>query len=207
MGSAWRRDAHAFASFWSWQLEQIVCTKNKYSQSPIKLDQGNHIGIMVLWCLLPNTSQRLQAETPFSRLSKAQTVAFISLVWCGSSASDRVTSEGWVGFSCSRSRMRSENIRAYISRSFTNPMWHDILGNKHMQKAIVMAQVCLYVVAWHAVGHWNLPKDHAKGYKRFAVISSIHLAFLSRPSQHFNHQEFWNFELPQWDSAYFTFVS
>ena len=25
---------------------------------------------------------------------------------------------------------RSENIRAYISRSFTNPMWHDILGNK-----------------------------------------------------------------------------
>jgi len=54
------------------------------------------------------------------RLSKAQTVAFISLVW-------------------------SENIRAYISRSFTNPMWHDILGNKHMQKAIVMAQICLYV--------------------------------------------------------------
>ena len=41
---------------------------------------------------------------------------------------------------------RSENIRAYISRSFTNPMWHDILGNKHMQKAIVMAQICLYVV-------------------------------------------------------------
>ncbi|CAK9078549.1 Calcium-transporting ATPase 1 (BACCA1) [Durusdinium trenchii] len=54
------------------------------------------------------------------RLAKAQTVAFISLVW-------------------------SENIRAYISRSFTNPMWHDILGNKHMQKAIIMAQVCLYV--------------------------------------------------------------
>eukprot|EP00913_Durusdinium_trenchii_P029088 g27273.t1 len=53
-------------------------------------------------------------------LAKAQTVAFISLVW-------------------------SENIRAYISRSFTNPMWHDILGNKHMQKAIIMAQVCLYV--------------------------------------------------------------
>ena len=54
------------------------------------------------------------------RLSKAQTVAFISLVW-------------------------SENIRAYISRSFTAPMWHDVLGNKHMQKAIVMAQICLYV--------------------------------------------------------------
>ncbi|CAJ1382732.1 unnamed protein product [Effrenium voratum] len=39
----------------------------------------------------------------------------------------------------------SENIRAYISRSFTRPMWHDILGNPSMQKAIVMAQVCLYV--------------------------------------------------------------
>ncbi|CAE7436307.1 unnamed protein product, partial [Symbiodinium necroappetens] len=53
------------------------------------------------------------------KLSLAQTVAFISLVW-------------------------SENIRAYISRSFTNPMWHDILGNKEMQKAIVLAQICLY---------------------------------------------------------------
>ncbi|CAE7239642.1 unnamed protein product [Symbiodinium microadriaticum] len=54
-----------------------------------------------------------------TKLSLAQTVAFISLVW-------------------------SENIRAYISRSFTNPMWHDILGNKEMQKAIVLAQICLY---------------------------------------------------------------
>jgi len=54
------------------------------------------------------------------KLSCAQTVAFIALVW-------------------------AENIRAYISRSFINPMWRDILGNKHMQKAIIMAQVCLYV--------------------------------------------------------------
>jgi len=54
------------------------------------------------------------------RLADAQTVAFIALVW-------------------------SENIRAYIARSFTMPMWYDILGNKHMQKAIIMAQVCLYV--------------------------------------------------------------
>ena len=30
--------------------------------------------------------------------------------------------------------LRSENIRAYISRSFTNHMWKDIFGNKHMQK-------------------------------------------------------------------------
>jgi len=54
------------------------------------------------------------------KLANAQTVAFISLVW-------------------------SENIRSYIARSFTAPMWHDVLGNKHMQKAIIMAQVCLYV--------------------------------------------------------------
>ena len=51
---------------------------------------------------------------------------------------------------------RSENIRAYISRSFTNPMWHDILGNKHMQKAIVMAQICLYVVPCMKLVHGTL---------------------------------------------------
>ena len=50
----------------------------------------------------------------------------------------------------------SENIRAYISRSFTNPMWHDILGNKHMQKAIVMAQICLYVVPCMKLVHGTL---------------------------------------------------
>eukprot|EP00931_Biecheleriopsis_adriatica_P083339 TRINITY_DN5691_c0_g1_i3.p1 TRINITY_DN5691_c0_g1~~TRINITY_DN5691_c0_g1_i3.p1 ORF type:complete len:1094 (+),score=262.48 TRINITY_DN5691_c0_g1_i3:82-3363(+) len=55
-----------------------------------------------------------------TKLANAQTVAFISLVW-------------------------SENIRSYIARSFTAPMWHDVLGNKHMQKAIIMAQICLYV--------------------------------------------------------------
>jgi len=60
-----------------------------------------------------------QLEDFEMKLSKAQTVAFISLVW-------------------------SENIRAYISRSFTNHMWKDIFGNKHMQKAIVLAQICLY---------------------------------------------------------------
>ena len=54
-----------------------------------------------------------------TKLSLAQTVAFISLVW-------------------------SENVRAYISRSFTKPTWHDLLGNREMQKAIVLAQICLY---------------------------------------------------------------
>jgi len=55
-----------------------------------------------------------------SKLMDARTVAFISLVW-------------------------SENIRSYTSRSFDKPMWHDILGNKNMQKAIILAQICLYV--------------------------------------------------------------
>jgi len=55
-----------------------------------------------------------------SKLMDARTVAFISLVW-------------------------SENIRSYTSRSFDKPVWHDILGNKNMQKAIVLAQICLYV--------------------------------------------------------------
>merc|ERR1711957_1000045 len=54
-----------------------------------------------------------------NRLMNAQTVAFISLVW-------------------------SENVRSYTSRSFDKPIWENILGNKNMQKAIVLAQVCLY---------------------------------------------------------------
>ena len=50
----------------------------------------------------------------------ARTVAFISLVW-------------------------SENVRSYTSRSFDQPVWVNLLGNWQMQKAIVMAQICLYV--------------------------------------------------------------
>merc|ERR1719203_2294197 len=54
------------------------------------------------------------------KLMDARTVAFISLVW-------------------------SENVRSYTSRSFDRPVWVNILGNWQMQKAIVMAQVCLYL--------------------------------------------------------------
>jgi len=54
------------------------------------------------------------------KLMDARTVAFISLVW-------------------------SENIRSYTSRSFNKPVWHNVLGNSHMQKAIILAQLCLYV--------------------------------------------------------------
>jgi len=83
------------------------------------------VGIYIVALMHYCDGQILQAEIykldNFDiKLSCAQTVAFIALVW-------------------------AENIRAYISRSFINPMWKDILGNKHMQKAIIMAQVCLYV--------------------------------------------------------------
>merc|ERR1712241_1408388 len=54
------------------------------------------------------------------KLMDARTVAFISLVW-------------------------SENVRSYTSRSFDQPVWVNFLGNEQMQKAIVMAQVCLYL--------------------------------------------------------------
>jgi len=54
------------------------------------------------------------------KLMDARTVAFISLVW-------------------------AENVRSYTSRSFNRPIWHDVLGNVNMQKAIILAQICLYV--------------------------------------------------------------
>merc|ERR1711976_79945 len=53
-------------------------------------------------------------------LAKARTVAFISLVY-------------------------SENIRAYIARSFDKPFWVNLCGNKQMLKAIVLAQIALYI--------------------------------------------------------------
>jgi len=52
-------------------------------------------------------------------LMRARTVAFISLVF-------------------------AENVRAYTSRSFDRPFWHGLLRNPSMQKAVVIAQVCLY---------------------------------------------------------------
>merc|ERR1719473_2086778 len=56
-------------------------------------------------------------------LERARTVAFISLVW-------------------------SENVRAYTSRSFNRPFWHDLCSNKSMQFAIGMAQVALYLAVF-----------------------------------------------------------
>merc|ERR1719160_1553635 len=53
------------------------------------------------------------------QLAKARTVAFIALVW-------------------------SENVRAYTSRSFDKLFIVDLLSNKHMQRAIGLAQAALY---------------------------------------------------------------
>merc|ERR1719512_428358 len=55
-----------------------------------------------------------------NKLMDARTVAFISLVW-------------------------SENVRSYVSRSFDQPVWVNLWGNYQMQKAIIMAQVALYL--------------------------------------------------------------
>merc|ERR1712157_708898 len=67
-----------------------------------------------------NQSDILKADSCEENLAKARTVAFISLVY-------------------------SENIRAYIARSFDRPFWVNLCGNKHMLKAIVLAQIALYV--------------------------------------------------------------
>jgi len=58
-----------------------------------------------------------------AKLAKARTVAFISLVY-------------------------SENIRAYIARSFDQPFFRNFLGNVEMQKAIIAAQVALYLAVF-----------------------------------------------------------
>jgi magnesium-transporting ATPase (P-type) len=52
-------------------------------------------------------------------LERARTVAFISLVW-------------------------SENVRAYVSRSFDRPIWVEMFANVKMQYAIGAAQLALY---------------------------------------------------------------
>lgn len=56
-------------------------------------------------------------------LVKARTVAFIALVF-------------------------SENIRAYISRSFNRPIWTKLCANVWMQKAILMAQISLVIAVF-----------------------------------------------------------
>merc|ERR1712227_231870 len=65
-------------------------------------------------------SDILQIDNYEDNLAKARTVAFISLVY-------------------------SENIRAYIARSFDKPFWVNLCGNREMLKAVVLAQLALYI--------------------------------------------------------------
>eukprot|EP00929_Paragymnodinium_shiwhaense_P042833 TRINITY_DN22100_c0_g1_i1.p1 TRINITY_DN22100_c0_g1~~TRINITY_DN22100_c0_g1_i1.p1 ORF type:complete len:1070 (-),score=330.22 TRINITY_DN22100_c0_g1_i1:352-3561(-) len=57
------------------------------------------------------------------KLVKARTVAFIALVY-------------------------AENIRAYIARYFTKGFWTNLCGNPEMQKAIILAQIALYLAVF-----------------------------------------------------------
>mmetsp|Transcript_27911 Transcript_27911/g.74138 ORF Transcript_27911/g.74138 Transcript_27911/m.74138 type:complete len:182 (-) Transcript_27911:370-915(-) len=78
---------------------------------------GVYIAALVFYCEGEILQKNISSE---ENLMHARTVAFISLVW-------------------------SENIRSYTSRSFNRPIWHNMFGNRQMQKAIFLAQVCLYM--------------------------------------------------------------
>merc|ERR1712190_628407 len=67
-----------------------------------------------------NQTDILKTDDYEENLAKARTVAFISLVY-------------------------SENIRAYIARSFDQPFRVNLCGNKQMLKAIILAQLALYL--------------------------------------------------------------
>merc|ERR1712139_1553 len=88
-------------------------------------------------------------------LIRARTTAFVCVVFC-------------------------ENIRAYTSRSFDQPVYKGCLDNKAMQRAILMAQVCLYIVIFMPVlsdtimtlGGTDLLMNAPEGFV-FAVIGAI----------------------------------
>lgn len=83
---------------------------------------GVYIVALIEFCDGEILQERIMNRFPDDaelRLSHARTVAFVSLVW-------------------------SENIRSYIARSFDKPFWVNLCGNKMMQYAILLAQLCLY---------------------------------------------------------------
>jgi len=108
---------------------EIVDFKNMF----VNNGQDNNVGAVLLDTFVrevndKNSRSNLDLDTdPLEfinkQLSKAQTVAFISLVY-------------------------SENIRAYISRSFNKPVWTKLCANVAMQKAIALAQLALYVAVF-----------------------------------------------------------
>uniref|UniRef100_A0A7S2Q8H1 P-type sodium-transporting ATPase4 n=1 Tax=Zooxanthella nutricula TaxID=1333877 RepID=A0A7S2Q8H1_9DINO len=82
-----------------------------------------YIASLMFYCqgnVLQADIDTLEVADRDAGLMNARTVAFISLVW-------------------------SENVRSYTSRSFDRPVWRNIFGNRQMQKAIFLAQACLYV--------------------------------------------------------------
>merc|ERR1719181_2344747 len=88
-------------------------------------------------------------------LIRARTTAFVCVVFC-------------------------ENIRAYTSRSFDMPVYKGCLDNTAMQRAIFMAQVCLYIVIFlpflsdtiMTLGGTDLLFNSPEGFV-FAVVGAI----------------------------------
>jgi magnesium-transporting ATPase (P-type) len=82
---------------------------------------GVYVAALVHYCDGEILQQGIdQLDGYEEKLMHARTVAFVSLVW-------------------------SENVRSYTSRSFDKPVWRNVFGNSQMQKAIFLAQFCLYV--------------------------------------------------------------
>jgi magnesium-transporting ATPase (P-type) len=76
--------------------------------------------------------------------------AFIAAGMTQQAASDEADKEMKMGLMCAQTvafiaLVFSENIRAYIARSFDRPFWQNFLANKAMQKAVAMADVVLLV--------------------------------------------------------------
>jgi len=78
-----------------------------------------YIGALMYYCGKVFQDDIQLLEDFENHLMDARTVAFISLVW-------------------------AENVRSYTSRSFNRPVWKNFFGNPEMQKAIFVAQICLY---------------------------------------------------------------
>jgi magnesium-transporting ATPase (P-type) len=149
---------------------QCVCTLNEIFTYTMKDDMTWHIPSgapeqPMGWpdACVPNDScgitQKIkctgdQGEAAIG-LIRARTTAFVCVVFC-------------------------ENIRAYTSRSFDQPVYKGCLDNKAMQRAIFTAQICLYIVIFLPVlsdtimtlGGQDLLMNAPEGFV-FAVIGAI----------------------------------
>ncbi|CAE7781768.1 unnamed protein product, partial [Symbiodinium pilosum] len=79
----------------------------------------HYLGVVFLEDILKAKEDKGESQGEVDdQLAKARTVAFISLVFC-------------------------ENVRAYICRSFSQPVWVDLCTNPVMQRAVLVAQVAM----------------------------------------------------------------